>query len=110
MVPDQHVTADEPFEEQPSGVNESSPRRVFLKGNMGSLREKYLVWMSLPSCEDRRCIHATLTKWRPDELVCDKELAWREVVRERDGDPEFPFRERVAVKVPNSIYDADWED
>ncbi len=28
---------------------------------------------------------------KPDHMVCERELAWREYVRTRDNNPDFPF-------------------
>lgn len=32
------------------------------------------------------------TKWKADHQVCGRERAWREYVRIRDNNPEFPYR------------------
>jgi len=34
---------------------------------------------------------------KPDGSVCDRELAWRQYVRIRDNDPNFPFNKQWLI-------------
>lgn len=34
--------------------------------------------------------------YKPDHMVCDREMAWRRYVRLRDNNPDFPFNTNFA--------------
>lgn len=38
--------------------------------------------------------------FKPDHMVCEREMAWRRYVRLRDGNPDFPFNNNFAFGQP----------
>lgn len=70
---------------------------------MKILDVKYYAWTKyFPVEKDGKCCYGShfyptrAANPLPDEMVCRRERAWREYVRERDGDPEFNgFRETI---------------
>lgn len=67
------------------------------------LQIKYEAWISAPYISDRSlscCFGSHFigddSTPLPDNMVCDRELAWRQYVRVRDNDPNFTgFRETL---------------
>jgi len=57
------------------------------------------IWQKLLSIDDEACcknsheyyIDKNKAAPKPDPLVCERELAWRNYVRIRDKNPDFPF-------------------
>lgn len=69
---------------------------------MMNAAEAMKYWQSLNTFEEESCCasaheyfdkHSKLVP-KPDHMVCDRELAWRQYVRIRDNDPNFPFNRK----------------
>lgn len=70
-----------------------------MRSDLSTLRRRYLEWVALrptdlkkPCCQG---FHFTTREYwdpLPDSVVCEREKAWRNYVRERDQNPDFPFR------------------
>lgn len=80
---------------------------------MTPLRRAYLQWLALRPEPGRKCCDhphyyvGASEKPLGDCGVCDREKAWREYVRLRDGDPEYPFHKRRVTREPGVGYNDD---
>ena len=69
-----------------------------------TLLEAYEAWIRWrpedrePCCSAGHFHNTGMKRWdpKPDAKVCERELAWRRVVRIRDGDLKWPFWPRVS--------------
>lgn len=64
---------------------------------MSPVRKAFLRWVALRPDPGKKCCeppHYTLPGWEPlhDDFVCERERAWRDYVRLRDRNKEYPFR------------------
>lgn len=66
------------------------------------VRKAYLHWVAEHPETSKRCCdrsHFSIPSWDPlpDDMVCERERAWRQYVRARDGVESYPF---VAITRP----------
>jgi hypothetical protein len=77
-------------------MEEYSHNRIknFKRVNHSRISNAYDMWQRHAPLNNQCCTSQHVTTftncWKPDDQVCDRELAWRRYVRLRDGDPLFP--------------------